>query len=67
VGRRRIDDTSHPDATLTNEYWLRFGDNPQSPMREKIIYLTMAAVSSAAPRTLTLQKSVIDSALLTPW
>jgi len=49
VGRRRIDNTSHPDATLTNEYWLRFGDNPQSPMREKIIYLTMAAVAERGP------------------
>jgi len=49
VGRRRIDDTSHPDKTLTNEFWLRFGDNPQPPMREKIIYLTIDAVAERGP------------------
>lgn len=49
MGRRRIDDTSHPDQSLTNEFWLRFSDNPQPPMREKIIYLTMDAVAERGP------------------
>ncbi len=49
MGRRRINDTSHPDASLTDDFWLQFGDNPQPPMREKIIYLTMDAVAERGP------------------
>jgi len=42
--RRKLTDTAHPDESLTDEFWLRFGDNPQPAMHEKIIYLTMEHV-----------------------
>jgi len=47
--RRKLTDTSHPDKTLTDDYWLRFGDNPQPSMAEKIMYLTMEHVRSKGP------------------
>jgi AcrR family transcriptional regulator len=47
--RRKLTDTSHPDETLTDQYWLRFSDNPQPPMHEKIIYLTIEHVRAKGP------------------
>jgi len=47
--RRRLTDTSHPDETLTDEFWLRFGDNPQPAMHEKILYLTIEHVRAKGP------------------
>lgn len=45
MARRRLSDTTHADKDLTDEYWLRFGDNPQPLMRDKIIYLTFEEVA----------------------
>ena len=47
--RRKLTDTSHPDETLTDEFWLRFGDNPQPSMQDKIIYLTIEQVKEKGP------------------
>ena len=47
--RRKLTDTTHPDESLTDQYWLKFGDIPQPPMREKMMYLTMAEVSKVGP------------------
>lgn len=47
--RRKLSDTSHPDETLTDAYWLQFGDNPQPSMQDKIIYLTIEQVKSKGP------------------
>jgi AcrR family transcriptional regulator len=47
--RRKLTDTSHPDETLTDDYWLRYGDNPQPSMAEKIVYLTMEHVRAKGP------------------
>lgn len=49
MARRRLTDTSHPDTTLTDEYWLRFSDEPQPPMRDKIIYLAFEEVAKVGP------------------
>lgn len=49
MARRRLSDTSHPDTTLNDEYWLRFGDLPQPPMRDKIIFLTSEEVATVGP------------------
>jgi AcrR family transcriptional regulator len=47
--RRKLTDTSHPDETLTDEFWLRFGDNPQPAMHDKIIFLTIEQVKAKGP------------------
>ena len=47
--RRKLTDTAHPDESLTDEFWLRFGDNPQPAMHEKSIYLTMEHVRAKGP------------------
>jgi AcrR family transcriptional regulator len=49
VARRRLTDTHHPDLTLTDEYWLTWGDEPQPHMRMKIIYLTFEEVAKVGP------------------
>jgi AcrR family transcriptional regulator len=49
VARRKLTDTSHPDTTLTDSYWLTWGDEPQPHMRQKIIYLTFEEVSKIGP------------------
>jgi AcrR family transcriptional regulator len=49
VARRKLTDTSHPDTTLTDSYWLTWGDEPQPHMRQKIIYLTFDEVSKIGP------------------
>lgn len=49
MARRRLSDTSHPDTSLDDAYWLRFGDQPQPPMRDKIIYLTAEEVAKVGP------------------
>ncbi len=47
--RRKLSDTSHPDETLTDAYWLRYGDNPQPSMQDKILYLTIEQVKAEGP------------------
>jgi AcrR family transcriptional regulator len=49
MARRRLSDTSHPDATLDEQHWLRFGELPQPPMRDKIIFLTADEVATVGP------------------
>lgn len=49
MARRKLTDTSHPDTTLTDSYWLTWGDEPQPHMRQKIIYLTFDEVSRIGP------------------
>lgn len=49
MARRRLSDTSHPDTTLDDHYWLRFGELPQPPMRDKIIFLTSQEVATVGP------------------
>ena len=49
MARRRLTDTSHPDSSLVDEFWLRFSDKPQPPMRDKIIYLTTEEVALVGP------------------
>ena len=49
MARRRLTDTSHADASLNDEYWLRFSDEPQPSMRDKIIYLTFEEVAKVGP------------------
>lgn len=47
--RRKLTDTSHPDETLTDSFWLLFGDNPQPSMQDKIVYLTIEQVKANGP------------------
>ena len=49
MARRRLTDTSHADASLNDEYWLRFSDEPQPSMRDKITYLTFEEVAKVGP------------------
>lgn len=49
MARRRLSDTSHPDTTLDEQHWLRFGELPQPPMRDKIIFLTADEVATVGP------------------
>lgn len=49
MARRKLTDTSHPDLTLTDAYWLTWGDDPQPPMRLKILYLTFEEVAKVGP------------------
>jgi AcrR family transcriptional regulator len=49
MARRKLSDTAHPDETLTDSYWLRFGSDPQPPMRLKILYVTFDEVAKAGP------------------
>lgn len=49
MARRKLTDVSHPDPLLTDEFWLEFGDDPQPPMRLKILYVTFGEVASSGP------------------
>jgi hypothetical protein len=49
MARRKLSDVSHPDPLLTDEFWLEYGDDPQPPMRLKILYVTFGEVASAGP------------------
>ena len=49
MARRRLSDTSHSDTSLDDAYWQRFGDLPQPPMRDKIIFLTFEEVARVGP------------------
>ena len=49
MARRKLSDVSHPDASLTDDYWLKWGEEPQPHMRQKIIYLTFEEVSAIGP------------------
>lgn len=49
MARRKLTDVSHPDPLLTDDFWLEFGDDPQPPMRLKILYVTFGEVASSGP------------------
>jgi len=49
VARRKLTDTTHPDSTLTDEHWLKFGAQPQPSMRLKILYVTLEEVAKSGP------------------
>lgn len=49
MARRKLTDTSHPDLTLDDQYWLTYGDSPQPPMRLKILFVTMDEVAKTGP------------------
>lgn len=49
MARRKLSETSHPDASLTDAHWLRFGPDPQPTMRLKILYVTFDEVAKAGP------------------
>ena len=49
MARRKLSDVSHPDLLLTDEFWLEFGDDPQPPMRLKILYVTLGEVAKSGP------------------
>ena len=49
MARRKLSDVSHPDPLLTDDFWLQFGDDPQPPMRLKILYVTFGEAEIAGP------------------
>jgi AcrR family transcriptional regulator len=49
MARRKLSETSHPDETLTDDYWLTFGADPQPSMRLKILYVTFDEVAKSGP------------------
>jgi AcrR family transcriptional regulator len=49
MARRKLSETSHPDEELTDEYWLRYGTDPQPSMRLKILYLTFDEIAKSGP------------------
>lgn len=49
MARRKLSDVSHPDPLLTDKFWLEFGDDPQPPMRLKILYVTFGEVANSGP------------------
>jgi len=49
MARRKLSETSHPDPTLDDSYWLKFGSEPQPTMRLKILYVTFAEIAKAGP------------------
>ena len=49
MARRKLSDVSHPDPLLTEDFWLQFGDDPQPPMRLKILYVTFGEVENSGP------------------
>jgi AcrR family transcriptional regulator len=59
MARRKLSDTTHPDKALVDSYWLRFGSDPQPPMRLKILYVTFDEVAKAGPTSFNVS-SVCD-------
>ena len=59
MARRKLTDTSHPDATLNDQHWLTYGDSPQPPMRLKILYVTFEEVAKTGPMSFNVS-SVCD-------
>lgn len=49
MARRKLSETSHPDLSLDDSYWLRFGLDPQPTMRLKILYVTFEEIATAGP------------------
>lgn len=49
MARRKLTDTAHPDHSLDDAHWLRYGDIPQPPMRLKILYVTFEEVTKSGP------------------
>lgn len=38
-----------PDARIGDDYWLRYGENPNPTVRERIVFLTMEELCQAGP------------------
>jgi len=49
MARRKLSETTHPDESLNDLYWLRFGQDPQPSMRLKILYVTFEEIADAGP------------------
>ncbi|MEY2900332.1 MAG: hypothetical protein RL247_498 [Actinomycetota bacterium] len=49
MARRKLTDVDHPDETLNDDFWLQFGNDPQPPMRLKILYVTFGEVEKSGP------------------
>lgn len=49
MARRKLTETSHPDETLDDRYWLRFGGAAQPTMRLKILYVTFDEIAKSGP------------------
>lgn len=49
MARRKLTDVDHPDKELNDDFWLQFGDDPQPPMRLKILYVTFGEVAKSGP------------------
>jgi AcrR family transcriptional regulator len=59
MARRKLSDTTHPDKALNDSHWLRFGADPQPPMRLKILYVTFDEVAKSGPTSFNVS-SVCD-------
>ena len=59
MARRKLSDTTHPDKALIDSHWLRFGADPQPPMRLKILYVTFDEVAKSGPTSFNVS-SVCD-------
>ena len=59
MARRKLSDTSHPDKSLDDSHWLRFGPDPQPSMRLKILYVTFDEVAKSGPTSFNVS-SVCD-------
>jgi AcrR family transcriptional regulator len=49
MARRKLSETTHPDETLDENYWLRFGSDHQPSMRVKILFVTFDEIAKAGP------------------
>ncbi|MTA33552.1 MAG: hypothetical protein F2556_06620, partial [Actinobacteria bacterium] len=59
MARRKLSDTSHPDKSLDDSHWLRFGSDPQPSMRLKVLYVTFEEVAKSGPTSFNVS-SVCD-------
>jgi len=49
MARRKLSETTHPDQSLDENYWLKYGSDPQPSMRLKILYVTFDEIAEAGP------------------
>lgn len=49
MARRKLSETSHPDESLDENYWLKYGSDPQPTMRVKILFVTFDEIAKAGP------------------
>jgi AcrR family transcriptional regulator len=49
MARRKLSETSHPDESLDENYWLKYGSDPQPSMRVKILFVTFDEIAEAGP------------------